>query len=83
MASLPPKKGPRMTRACSPQNPSQDDAGRLEFEEKLNAFTRRVEDAVSEARNKMTDAEVKQADLNAAAILKSASDAESLRRKRA
>jgi hypothetical protein len=81
MASLPPKKGPRMTRVCSQPNMSQDELARLEFDADMDAFARKVGRAIDDARSKMSDEERERADRNATAILKSATDAEGLQRK--
>lgn len=83
MAALPPKKGPRMTRVADQKNLRQEDLENLEFEREVDAFARKVHNAIEDARGKMSDEDRERADRNAEAILKNASDAASRQRKRA
>jgi hypothetical protein len=54
---------------------SQEESDHLEFEAEMDAFARKVYGALDEARSRMTKEERERADRNAAAILRSASDA--------
>jgi hypothetical protein len=73
MASQTPKKEPQMTRLFSHEGLSQQEIENQEFEAELNSFIYKVQDAIDDARERMTDEDRTAADANAAAILKDAS----------
>lgn len=81
MASLPPKKGPH--RMSHVGNPATEEAERLEFEANVDVAADRVFEALERARSKMTPEEKERAVRHSEAILNSATDGVTPRRKRA
>jgi hypothetical protein len=70
----PPKKGPgHVTSARKPE--SRGDILDRELEIEVNAFTQKVQNAIEEARGKMTEADREKADREAKIILDRASAA--------
>lgn len=69
MASLPPKKGPRMTFVCSPKGHTSEDLERQELEARLQASGQRAFDAIEQARRKMSPEQRERADQKADAII--------------
>lgn len=83
MAQRIPKKEPKMTRLFSHEGKSNEDIELMEFEAELNASADKVFGVIEHARSKMTDSEREQADRQAAAILKSATETAERARRRA
>jgi uncharacterized protein (DUF2384 family) len=83
MHSLPPKKGSRMTRVCSPKKLSADAQERAERDAEIRALAKDTFEAIQEARSKMSAEQRDLADREADAIITDAISRASHRRQRA
>jgi hypothetical protein len=72
MASLPPKKGPRMTRSASEKNVAHDELERSDVKAQLEASARKAFSVIQEARSKMAPEQREKVDREADAILENA-----------
>lgn len=72
MHSLPPKKGSRMTRVCSPKKLGAEEHERAEKNAQIEALGRDTFEAIEAARSKMTPEERGLADREADAIITNA-----------
>jgi len=81
MASIPPKKGPRMATSCKPETPEQIKAQREAAQ--LRTFAEKAERIIDEARSKMAPEDRERADRNVNATLDAASASVKQSRRRA
>lgn len=79
MVRLPPKKGPRREVACQTENMNQNIKGN-EPDADLDALVHKLNEAIEDARSKMTDKQRQEADRRADAILERASSSASVSR---